>query len=110
MSVRKSVLRGLASLVTLGVLSGALAAQQPAAKPAAVVNGEAIPMTEVQAILKQQPPTPLPLTAAQKREREEVALNGLIDDLLMKQYLRKNAQAANPQDVDKEFQELQQAL
>jgi parvulin-like peptidyl-prolyl isomerase len=118
MRVRRSVLRGLASLVGLGLLTGTLAAQAPApqptqppqAKPAAVVNGEPIGMGEVQAILKQQPPSPIPITKAQEREREQMAVNMLIDDLLMRQYLRKNAPAAQPADVQKEIDDLKVAL
>ncbi len=110
MSVRRSVLRGLASLAALGVLSGAVAAQAPGVKPAAMVNGEPIPLSDVQTILKQQPPSPTPLPAAQKRELELSALNGLIDDLLMKQYLRKNAKPADPKEVDTEVKELEMAL
>jgi parvulin-like peptidyl-prolyl isomerase len=120
MGGRKSVLGGLASLTALGLLCGTVAAQapqppqaapQPAqAKPAAVVNGEAIEYAEIQAVLKQQPPTALPPTAAQKREQEQMAVNLLIEDLLMRQYLRKNAAPAPPADVQKEIDELVDAL
>src|SRR3954454_23540594 len=116
MRVRTSDLRGLVSLAVLCLLSGAVAAQapQPApgpqsnaqGKPAAVVNSEPIEMGEVQAVLKQQPPSPTPLTAQQKRDQEHMALNILIEDLLMRQYLRKNAAPAPPADVQKEIDEL----
>jgi len=110
MSVCRSVLRGLASLGTLALLSGTLVAQTPQGKPAAVVNGEAIATADVDAVIKQQPPSIHPPTEAQKRERYQLAVNLLVDDLLMRQYLRKNAAPAKSEDVEKEFQELQVAL
>jgi len=119
MRVQASDLRGLVSLAVLGLLSGAVLGQapQPApgpqafpqGKPAAVVNGEPIDLTEVQAVLKQQPNV-TPPTAQQKRDQEHMALNILIEDLLMRQYLRKNAAPAPPADVQKEIDELVEAL
>ncbi|MCI0456320.1 MAG: peptidylprolyl isomerase [Gemmataceae bacterium] len=86
-------------------------APTPAAdKPAAVVNGESIPMAEVLAVLNQQPPPSQPLNEAQKREVATSAVQMLIEDLLMRQFLRKNAQPAPPAEVGKELAELQEDL
>jgi parvulin-like peptidyl-prolyl isomerase len=91
-------------------------AQPPAqapnvARPVAVVNGEPITKAELDAVLKaSRPSTPTPLTAAQEKEMQTTALNLLIEDLLMRQYLRKNAQPASPQEIDKELQELNASL
>lgn len=84
--------------------------QQPAAKPAAVVNGEPVALADVMAVLSQQPPPANPLTEAQKRELQQTAVNMLVEDLLMKQFLRKNAAPAPPAEIEKEVAELVEAL
>src|SRR5574341_75276 len=71
-------------------------------KPAAIVNGEAIPMAEVKAILDVRP-LPLVPNEAQKREMRQAALDMLIEDVLMRQFLRKNAPPPNPADIEKEL-------
>jgi peptidyl-prolyl cis-trans isomerase C len=78
-------------------------------KPAAHVNGEAISMADVRAILEARP-SPVPLTAGQQRELRQAAVDMLIDDLLMRQFLRKNALPAQPQEIQKEIDELKDAL
>jgi len=80
-------------------------AQAPAGKSAAVVNGEAIPMAEVEAILSERP-TVVPLTADQQREMRKAALNMLIDDALMRQYLRKVMPAPTQAEINQEMSEL----
>jgi peptidyl-prolyl cis-trans isomerase C len=112
MSMRKAILLGLGGVAVLAFGAGRLPAQAPAApaKPAAIVNGEAIPQTELAAVLSQQPPPPNPLTDAQKKELARAALDMLVDDLLMRQYLRKNAPAVAPAEVAKQIQELKDSL
>ncbi len=78
-------------------------------KPAAYVNGEAISMTEIQAMLEARP-SPVPLTAAQQREFRQSALDMLIDDVLMRQFLRKNALPPQPAEIQKEIDELNEVL
>src|SRR5262245_50067215 len=109
MSTRKAMLRGLAGLAVLVVVAGRAPAQAPA-KPAAMVNGEAIQLSELTAVLSQQPPPPNPLTDAQKKELSRAALDMLIDDLLMRQFLRTNAPPAPPADIAKQLDELKEGL
>jgi peptidyl-prolyl cis-trans isomerase C len=104
--------QGLGSAVALAVLAGVVGAQAPPAaapnappKVAAVVNGESITMADIEAILKRDP-TPTELTAIQRRQRELVALEGLIDDVLWRQFLRANAPRVEPAAVDKQVAEL----
>jgi parvulin-like peptidyl-prolyl isomerase len=101
------------SLALCALQANAQGTKQPLAagqdKPAAVVNGEAISIAEVMAVLEARP-SPVPLTAAQQRELRQSALDMLIDDLLMRQFLRKNALPAQPAEVQKEVQELTDAL
>lgn len=78
-------------------------------KPAAHVNGEPIAMADVRALLEARP-SPVPLTAAQQRELRQSAVDMLIDDLLMRQFLRKNTLPAQPAEMQKEIDELKDAL
>ncbi len=78
--------------------------------PVAVVNGEPISRAELDAILSQRPPVVTPLTAAQERSLKQEALSTLIDDLLLRQFLRKNAPPISKADVDKQVAALQRAL
>src|SRR5207244_2957670 len=58
--------------------------------PVAVVNGEPIPLAELEAALAQRPPIVTPLTVAQQRELQQEALTALIDERLIRQFLAKN--------------------
>lgn len=101
----------LAGLVLLGVAVHDAQGQPPTAgpKPAALVNGEPIALTELNALLSARPPA-VPLTEGQKRELRQAALDMLVDDLLMRQFLRKNAPTANPAEIEKEITELKEVL
>lgn len=88
----------------LAILASAVAAQAPQARPAAVINGEAIPAADLDRIsemlikekYKVQPPT-----EAQRREVRETVLGLLINDVLMRQFLDKNGPKADPAEVDR---------
>ncbi len=107
----------LATAAILIVCAGQTHAQAPpplpqnakADLPAATVNGEAVSMAEVKAILEQRP-SPVPLTAAQQRELRLAAVEMLIDDVLMRQFLRKEAPPATAAEIDKEMGDLKDAL
>jgi parvulin-like peptidyl-prolyl isomerase len=102
--------RNLCCGVLLVAVSSPLAAQVATPRPAAVVNGEAIPAAEVEALLRRQPPPANPLTAAQRRDMEQHALDMLIDDTLMRQFLAKHAPAIPAEEINKEVLEFQQVL
>ena len=89
------------SLAALLVSAGAQAQVPQPNKTAAVVNGEVIPMSEVAALLRLQPPPANPQTEKQKKEIELAACNMLVDDVLMRQFLRKNAQVPTAGEVQK---------
>jgi peptidyl-prolyl cis-trans isomerase C len=109
--------QGLAGAVAVALLASGASAQapKPAAVPnpppkvAATVNGEAITMADVETVLKRDP-TPTELTAIQRRQRELEALGMLIDDLLLQQFLQKNAARVDPAEVDKQVAELNENL
>jgi parvulin-like peptidyl-prolyl isomerase len=119
MTGKQGVLGGLAGFAALAVLAGPLSAQAPAtpiaapqagAKPAALVNGEPVPMADVQAVLSQQPPSPTPMTEAQKNEQCLGAVQILVEQTLMRQFLSKQVPPAAPAAVQKEVADLEAAL
>jgi parvulin-like peptidyl-prolyl isomerase len=100
--------------VAMGWNTGGLRAQEvPPGKPAAVVNGVAIPVAEVKSIVDkydEQNRSPTPMPKSQRMELWKDALNMLIEDELMRQFLRKNAPAVTPAEVNKELADLDEAL
>jgi parvulin-like peptidyl-prolyl isomerase len=76
---------------------------------AARVNGESIKLADVQAILEQRPPM-VKLTAEQERAQRRAATEMLVDDTLMRQYLRRTVQMPHTQDVDRVVAELSDVL
>lgn len=85
------------------------AAAQPAPVAAATVNGEAIPLADVDAFLKSKFPL-TPLTASQTRQMRVEILSDMIDDLLLKQFLRKSGVTAEPAEIDQHFKVLSDSL
>lgn len=98
---------GMAAAFWVGV--GSRAAAQAPEKPAAVVNGEPISMAEVKAVLDVRP-SPVPLTASQQKELRLAALEMLIEDALMRQFLRKAGGPVHPAAIEKEIDELRVVL
>lgn len=97
-----------------GLLVAAFAAvpafAQGPAKPVAVVNGEAIPRSDYEAVKSLRPVSPTPLTAAQKKAEAEQIIAALVDDVLLKQFLTKHAPPAKPGEVDQQFKALVEGL
>jgi parvulin-like peptidyl-prolyl isomerase len=99
-------------LVVLAFFAGQVSAQGLPAptRPAAVVNGEPISLAEVKTILDAMPPPVVPATVDQKRELQQNVVDMLIDDLLMRQFLRKNTSPPAPAAIDKEIADLRVSL
>src|SRR5262245_48899955 len=94
-----------------GLMILATAAAAPGGdKPAAVVNGEAIPMAEVEAVLALRPQELFPITEAQQKLIRQEVVELLVSERLMKQYLAKNAPAIDPGEVDKQMSALVESL
>jgi parvulin-like peptidyl-prolyl isomerase len=83
----KRVWQTVAAVAALALLAGTAGAQ--GSKPAALVNGEPIAAAEVEGILRLQPQSPTPLTEAQKRQAQKDALDFLINELVMRQFLQQ---------------------
>jgi peptidyl-prolyl cis-trans isomerase C len=73
---------------------------------AATVNGEKILVGDVRKILDETA-YPVTLSEEQKRELRQRALTSLIDDVLMRHYLAKNAAPVSQAEFDKEYLPLQ---
>jgi peptidyl-prolyl cis-trans isomerase C len=100
---------GLVVLAAWGGLASAQAVR-PKAVPAAVVNGVAISMAEVQAILALAEPAPLAPTESQRRQRHVEALGLLIDNVLMRQFLAKHTAPVPPAEVARRLAEMEAGL
>jgi peptidyl-prolyl cis-trans isomerase C len=82
--------------------SFALAGAQPPkpdAATAATVNGEPIALADVDAVLKHTLPLS-PLNTAQRRQMRLEVLSDLVDDVLLRQFLRKNGPKVDPAEID----------
>jgi parvulin-like peptidyl-prolyl isomerase len=92
-----------ACVAALALLPGPAPAQAPAtsAKPAAVVNGEAITLAEVDAIVNGGGPSAVQLTTGKLRELRLDAVNMLIDEMLLTQFLRRNGPRVDSAEVNK---------
>ncbi len=95
-----------AALVILATAVGALGRD----KPAAVVNGEPIPMSDVEAVLAMRPQELFPITEAQQKLIRQEVVEMLISEKLMKQYLAKNAPPIDPAEVEKQMAALVESL
>jgi len=77
--------------------------------PAATVNGEVIRLGEVDAYIKSKLAVG-PLTAAQVRQLRTDVVADLVDDLLLRQFLRKNGPKVEPAEVDRHLKALAESL
>jgi parvulin-like peptidyl-prolyl isomerase len=95
----------MGSAIRFGLLIIVLSAihLHAADKVAAVVNGDAISVAEVESALKQIPQPAMPISAIQKRQQRAEMLQVMIDDKLVRQYLRQHGAEIKPMDVERQF-------
>jgi parvulin-like peptidyl-prolyl isomerase len=101
-----------AIIVALGIGLRAQAQGTPP-KPAAVVNGQQISLAEVDAAVKVingNVQVALQVPETRRRQQRFEALGILVDNLLLQQYLRKNAAPVDPKEMARHFAELETAL
>ena len=79
---------------------------EPAANVAATVNGEVIRLDEVDAFIQRHSPIQAPMTGEQLRRLRLAVVDGMIDDLLLKQYVEQHAPKATAEEVDRHLQAL----
>jgi peptidyl-prolyl cis-trans isomerase C len=87
------------ALAFLSAATVALGQPPDANTAAATVNGESIALADVDALLKSTLPL-TPLTASQKRQMRIEVLADMVDDLLLRQFLRKNGPKVDPAEID----------
>ncbi|GBD36179.1 Foldase protein PrsA [bacterium HR36] len=78
--------------------------------PVAVVNGEAIPMSDLQAAIRRLPPPPQNWPADRRKMLEREVLALLIDETLLKQYAARYFPAPDEATLQKRLADLQAAL
>jgi peptidyl-prolyl cis-trans isomerase C len=101
--------RILAAAIMLAASATDLLAQK-GTDPIAVVNGEVIPRSELDEALKQRPPIVTPLTAAQQRALYQEVIAVLVDEVLVRQFLRQNAAPVDAVEVGKQVAALERGL
>jgi peptidyl-prolyl cis-trans isomerase C len=99
-------IRILCALFLLVVPAFGLASE----KVAAMVNGESIPAADVDAAVAQIPAAETPLSDAQKRLQRYDVLQQLIDDRLVRQYLRQSGPKVDAAEVERQFSALESGL
>lgn len=110
MSRSTTIWQSLGGVAVLAVMAlSGLAQEFPAGKPAAVVNGEPIPFSEVRSLMEDRP-TPVPVPKQQEEAMRKAALDVLIEDQLMRQFLRKSATPVAAADINKELASLTEML
>jgi parvulin-like peptidyl-prolyl isomerase len=72
-------------------------------KAAVTVNGEAIPVAELDAAVAQLPAPERPVSNAQKQRQRAELLDLLIDDRLVRQFLRQKGPKVEPAEVERQF-------
>jgi peptidyl-prolyl cis-trans isomerase C len=98
------------ALTALAVSTLALAQPPAINNPiAATVNGDSITLAEVDAVLKQSLPL-IPLTASQRRQMRIEVLSDMVDDLLLRQFLRKNGPKVDPAEIDAQLKAFAEKL
>ena len=88
--------------------TGATTQAQP--NVAATVNGEIIRLDQVDAFIKKQPAPPGVLTTSQTRQLRLDVASDMIEDVLMKQFLKQHGPKIEPIEVDKLFKGLVESL
>ena len=84
-----------------------ISAGSAAEKLAATVNGDSITLPELEAALAQLPPPTMPMSDLQKRQQRADALHVLIDDRLVRQFLKEHGPKVAAVEVERQFAALE---
>jgi peptidyl-prolyl cis-trans isomerase C len=79
-------------------------------KPAAIVNGEVIPMSELEELLKQEGPMPVAMPETLRKQQRQIALDALINEALMRQFLKQNVPPIDSKELNARMAELVSGL
>lgn len=105
---QKWTARGVTGALILFGAAGVAVGQAPseAGKPAAIVNGEPIPRAALDLILKQNTPPAVAVPESVRKQHTYIALNSLINEVLMRQFLQKNAPPVEAKELDARMSDL----
>ncbi len=101
---------GVAAIVILESLGFAQTSKPQADVRVALVNGEAIALSEVDAVLKQRPIPLTAPTAGQLRQMRLEVVTALIDDLLVRQFMRDQGPKVDPAEINRQVAALEASL
>ncbi len=110
---RTWAVRGMAGALALLCAAGGAVGQTMGAdggKPAAIVNGETISMQTLETVLKQQGPMAVPLTETLRKQQHQVVLDALINDVLMRQFLKQYAPPIDAKELNARMADLAAGL
>lgn len=96
------------AILVLMATSGGLVAQESA--PVAIVNGEPVSRADFDALCQRRFQLGIRQVGTDQREYHRDVATVLIDDLLLKQFLRSNAPAVEKAEVDRQLAVLERAL
>ena len=91
------------------VFSGIAFAEPPNRDIAATVNGETIRLAQIDAFIKTKLAV-IPVTDSQLRQLRTEVVSDLIDDLVLKQFLAKNAPRVEAGEIDKQLEAFTESL
>ena len=77
---------------------------------AATVNGEEIKLADVDKVFRLKPKGGPPLTASMVRDLRRAAVDDLVDDALIRQFLAKQKIAVEPKEIDEQIKLLGESL
>jgi len=86
-------------------VSSAVAVEPMDSGTAATVNGQAITLSELDAVVNANLPN-VPITAAQRRHLRATLVEDLIDEALLKQFLAKNGPKVDPAELEAQMKAL----
>jgi peptidyl-prolyl cis-trans isomerase C len=110
---RKWTVRGMTGTLVLLWATGGAGAQTTdlaSSKPAASVNGEVITMGQLEAELKRAGQMPVAMPESLRKQQQQIVLEALIDATLMRQFLKTNAPAIDPKELDQRMHDLAEGL
>jgi peptidyl-prolyl cis-trans isomerase C len=100
---RKWTIRGAACTLVILCAAGGAVGQTDSKngnKAVAVVNDEVITMAQLEAVLKKDGPMAVPMTEATRKQNQQIALDALINEVLMRQFLKQNAPPIDAREVN----------
>jgi parvulin-like peptidyl-prolyl isomerase len=94
------------TLVLLCAARAAPAQKNDMNEPAAIVNGEAITKGELEAQMKKDGPMAVPLPEGQRKQLQMAKLYALVDAMLLRQFLNKNAPHIDDKEINARMSDL----